>query len=184
MIIVMIKINKVMIRNANMLSDLNKFTEDFAGMSVLLILNYFSEYDNFSSHEKLRDMTAIVILLKLLRQITLLQEAINLMTQCQRTSAAILKRNISHDARVYIDDILVRESKTRYKNEKTLSEVRYFIFEHLKTLDQILISIELSNIKVSEKKSQFYQSEIIIVRFSCDFDERHSEVEKIVKIAN
>ena len=85
---------------------------------------------------------------------------------------------------MYIDNISVRESKARYKNEKTLSEVRHFIFKHLKTLDQILISIKLSNVKVSEKKSQFCQSEIIIMKFSCDFDKRCSEAEKIVKIIN
>ena len=180
----MMKMNKVTVRDTNMLSNLNKFTEDFAGMSVLSILNYFSEYNNFSSYEKLRDMTAIAILLRLLKQIMLLQEAMNSVTQCQRTSAAILKRNISHGARVYINNILIRESKTRYENKKTLSEVKYFIFEHLKTLDQILISIELFNIKVFKKKSQFCQSKIIIIRFSCDFDERYSEVKKIAKIVN
>ena len=73
--------NRVTVRNANMSSDLNKFIEDFAGMSVLLILNYFSEYDNFSSYEKSRDMITIVILLKLLRQTMLLQEVTNLITQ-------------------------------------------------------------------------------------------------------
>src|SRR5215471_16916730 len=128
MIIAATKINRVTVRNANMLSDSDKFVKDFADMSVSSILNYFSEYDNFSSHEKLRDMTAIVTLLKLLRQTTLLQEAMNLMTQCQRASAAILEKNIPHDTRVYIDDISVKEPKTRYKNEKTLSGVRCFIF--------------------------------------------------------
>ena len=104
-------------------------------MNILSILNYFSEYDNFSSHEKLRDMMTIVTLLKLLKQIMLLQEVTNSVTQYQRTSAAIFKRNILYNTRVYIDNILIRESKARYKNEKTLSEIRYFIFKYLKTLD-------------------------------------------------
>ena len=67
MVIAAMKMNGVTVRDANMPPDPDEFAEDFAGMSVLSILDYFSGYDNFPSHEKLRDMTAIVTLLRLLR---------------------------------------------------------------------------------------------------------------------
>ena len=46
------------------------------------------------------------------------------------------------------------------------------------------MSIELSDAKLNEEKSQFCQSEIVIVEYVCDYDERHSEVMKIIKIVN
>jgi len=184
MVIAAMKMNGVTVRDANMPPDPDEFAEDFAGMSVSSILDYFSGYDNFPSHEESRDMTAIATPLGLLRQTTLLQGATNSVAQCQRASAAILERNIPHDARVYIDDIPVRGPKTRYGDEETLPGVRRFIFEHLKTLDRVLVSIELSNVKVSGEKSQFCQPGIIIVGFSCDFDGRRPEAGKVAKIAN
>ena len=76
--IVMMKINEVIIKDVNMPPDFDEFVEDFAEMSILFIINYFFKYDNFSSHEKLRDMTAIATSLGLLRQTTLLQKVTNL----------------------------------------------------------------------------------------------------------
>ena len=67
MMIAMIKMNGVTIRNANLSPNLDEFAENFARMSVLSLMNYFSEYNNFLSHVESRDMTAIVILLNLLR---------------------------------------------------------------------------------------------------------------------
>ena len=76
-IIAATKMNEITFKDTNMLSDSDKFIKNFADMSILSILNYFSEYNNFSSHEKSRDMTAIIILLRLLKQIMLLQEVTN-----------------------------------------------------------------------------------------------------------
>ena len=67
MMIAAIKINKVTIKDVNLSPNLDKFIEDFAGMSVLLLVNYFSKYDNFLSHAEFRDIIAIITLLSLLK---------------------------------------------------------------------------------------------------------------------
>ena len=81
-IITTIKINKVIIKNINLSLNLNKFTEDFAEMSILLLINYFLKYNNFLSYAESRDMMAIAILLGLLRQTILLQKVMNSVAQC------------------------------------------------------------------------------------------------------
>ena len=59
--------NKVTIKNTNLSPNSNKFAENFAGISVLSLINYFLEYDNFSSYVKFRDMMAIATSLNLLK---------------------------------------------------------------------------------------------------------------------
>jgi len=74
--------------------------------------------------------------------------------------------------------------KIKYNNEKISSEIRKYVLKHLQNLNQVLASIELFNAKLNKKKSQFCQSEIIIVKYACDYNKRHSEAAKIVKIVN
>ena len=59
--------NEVTIKNINLSPNLDKFAENFAGISVSLLVNYFLEYDNFSNHAKSRDMIIIITLLDFLR---------------------------------------------------------------------------------------------------------------------
>ena len=61
------KMNKVTIKDINLPPNLNKFAKNFAEMSILSLMDYFLKYDNFPSHVKSRDMTAIIILLSFLR---------------------------------------------------------------------------------------------------------------------
>src|SRR5437773_10826436 len=96
----------------------------------------------------------------------------------------ILAKHISHDVIIYLNDVRVKDSKIKYNDEKMSSEVRKYVLKHLQHLNQVLASIELSSTKLNEEKSQFCQSEIVIVRYACDYDERHSEAAKVAKIVN
>ena len=96
----------------------------------------------------------------------------------------ILAKHISHDIIVYLNDVEVKNLKIKYNNEEVSSEIKKYVLKHLQYLNQVLVSIELSDTKLNEKKFQFCQSEIIIVRYACDYDERHSEAVKVAKIVN
>ena len=96
----------------------------------------------------------------------------------------MLNFNILHDAEVFIDNIEIKKSKTKYNNEKSLSEICCFILEHLQALDHVFLTLKLANVKISEEKSHFDQSEIVIVEYLCDYEKRHSEAAKISKIVN
>ena len=74
------KINMITIRDAHMSPDVKDFAENFAGMSISFLLNYFSKYDNITLHEESRDMIAIQMLVRLLCQVILLQETMNSVT--------------------------------------------------------------------------------------------------------
>jgi len=63
-------------------------------------------------------------------------------------------------------------------------ELRKYVLKHLQCLNQVLVSIELSSTKLNKEKSQFCQSEIVIVEYACDYEERHSETAKVAKIVN
>ena len=76
--IIIIQINEVTIKNANLSPNLDKFAENFTEISISSLMNYFSKYDNFLNYAEFKNMTTIVTLLSFLRQTTLLQRAMNL----------------------------------------------------------------------------------------------------------
>ena len=96
----------------------------------------------------------------------------------------ILAKHISHDASVYLNDVEVKDLKIKYNNEEVLSELRKYVLKHLQYLNQVFVSIELFSAKLNEEKSQFCQSEIVIVEYICNYDKKHSETVKVTKIVN
>ena len=96
----------------------------------------------------------------------------------------MLNFNISYNTEVFIDDIEIKKSKTKYDNEKSLSEIHHFILEHLQILNHVFLILKLTNVKIFEEKSYFDQSEIVIVEYLCNYERRHSKAAKISKIMN
>jgi hypothetical protein len=60
-------INRVTIKDANLPSIPNKFTEKFAERAISSYLDFFSGYDQLKLNEKSKDLIAIIIDLGLLR---------------------------------------------------------------------------------------------------------------------
>ena len=67
--------------DANLLSDIKKFSEKFAGIVVLLLINFYSDYNQIILHSKSHNITAFQILIDLLYQIILSQKITNLVEQ-------------------------------------------------------------------------------------------------------
>ena len=70
--------NKIIIRNANLSSNCEDFTEDFVSMTVSSLLDFYADYDQMKLNKESRDMTAFQTSLELLRMITILIRVINL----------------------------------------------------------------------------------------------------------
>ena len=85
---------------------------------------------------------------------------------------------------IYLNDVEVKNLKIKYNNEKMSLKIRKYMLKHLQCLNQVLVNIELSDTKLNEEKSQFCQSEIVIIRYVCDYDRKHSEAAKVTKIMN
>jgi hypothetical protein len=89
----------------------------------------YSRYDQLELDKKYRDKTAIMMPLGLLRQTTVLQGATNSASQFMRVVTKILEEHIPHIALPFMDDIVVKGPRDRYKDEEMpgLSGVRRFI---------------------------------------------------------
>ena len=96
----------------------------------------------------------------------------------------MLNFNILYNAEVFIDNIKIKKSKTKYNNEENLSEICHFILKHLQILDCVFLTLKLTNVKIFEEKSYFDQSEIVIIEYSCNYEKRHLKAAKISKIVN
>ena len=64
----------------------------------------------------------------------------------------MLKKNHDND-KTYFDDIQIDESKTKYNNEKILSDIQQYMFEYFQYIDHIFVSIELAEAKITKEKS-------------------------------
>ena len=93
----------------------------------------------------------------------------------------MLEENHDNDE-TYFDNVQIDELKTKYNDEKILSDIWWYMFEHFQHIDHILVSIELAEAKITKEKSYWCQNNIIVVRFICNYDSWHLKTAKIVKI--
>jgi hypothetical protein len=73
--------NRVIIRDANLLSAIDEFSEKFVDCAIVSLVNLFFEYDQLSLIEKCRDMIVFMTSLDLMRMTTIFMKAINSVTQ-------------------------------------------------------------------------------------------------------
>jgi hypothetical protein len=120
--------------------------------------------------------------IKLLRMTTLSIRAINSVAQFVRIIIKILIDHILDVARSFLDDIEIKSSKIKYDNEEVASSIRRYIFEHIKSLDAVLVDLEKASITISTLKSHFCMIEFKVISFICDADDRHFDTIKVIKI--
>ncbi len=173
--------NKIIIRDVNLLSDVNEFFKEFVNIIMISLIDLFSEYDQITLTKIYWNLKAFMTFLKLLRQTTLPQDVINFVAQFVRVIIKILK-NLLEICKSFLDDIEVKRLKTIYDNAKITSEVHQFMLKHIKNLDIEFLNFELINCIIFDKKLQFCMSSIKIVKFVCDFHDCRSEDFKIIKI--
>ena len=174
--------NRVTIRDANLPPSSDDFAEEFAGMHILSLVDWFSGYDQVELDVGSRDLTAFMTPIGLMRCTTLPQGATNSVAQFVRIANKILNHHIPERARSFVDDIGVKGPKTDYGEEEVFAGVRRFVLEHLCNLDQVLCDIERSGATVAGAKSQFCMEGIEIVGYVCDREGRHPQSSKIEKI--
>ena len=94
MINVAMNMNEVIIRDINLLFNVEEFSKEFARMCVVFLINFFFEYNQVILIEKSRDLTIFMIFLNLFRITRLLQNAINSMIQFVQIIIEIFKKYI------------------------------------------------------------------------------------------
>jgi hypothetical protein len=181
---VALKMNRVIIRDANLFSAIDEFSEKFADCAIVSLVNLFFEYDQLSLIEKCRDMIVFMISLDLVKMTTIFMKAINFVTQFVRMINKIIVDHVFHHALSFVNDIKIKESKMTYNNEFILSEIRRYVMKHIQWLNDVLTDIERSDCTIFEKKSQFCCEELRVIDFVCDVERRHSNTAKVIKILN
>jgi hypothetical protein len=123
--------NRVIIRDANLSSAIDEFSEEFADCAIVSLVNLFSEYDQLSLIEKCRDMIVFMISLELMRMIIILMRAINSVAQFVRMINKIIVDHVLHHALSFVNDIEVKKSKITYNDEFIVSEIRRYVMKHI-----------------------------------------------------
>ncbi len=120
--------------------------------------------------------------LGLMRMTTLAQDATYLVAQFVRIVLKILKPHLRDRAKLFLDDVRVKEPKTTYNNEELASEIRRYVVEHIQNLDKVLAELERAGITIAGAKFQFCRAVIKIVGYICDANGRHPDNSKVLKI--
>ncbi len=71
MINAVMNINKIIIKNVNLLSDVNKFFKEFINMIIIFLIDLFSKYNQIMLIKIYQDLTVFITFLRLLQQIML-----------------------------------------------------------------------------------------------------------------
>ena len=53
---------------------------------------------------------------------------------------------------IYLNNVRIKNLKIKYNDKKTSLKIRKYVLKHLQYLNQVLASIELSDIKLNEEK--------------------------------
>jgi hypothetical protein len=128
---VALKMNRVIIRDANLLSAMNEFSEEFIDCVIVSLMNLFFEYDQLSLIEKCKDMIVFMTSFDLMKMITIFMKVINSVTQFVRMINKIIVDHVFHHAFLFVDNIEVKESKITYNNEFIFSEIRRYVMKHI-----------------------------------------------------
>ena len=114
-----INMNWYIVWDTNFLSNIKKFIERSAEMTVVSLVNFYSEYNQVELHWKSCDMIVFQTSLELLWQTELSMRATNSVDQFWQIVCWMLEENCDDD-KMYFDDIQINELKMKYNNEKIL----------------------------------------------------------------
>jgi len=73
--------NKVIIKDMNLLLNYEDFMKNFVSMTMLLLLDFYADYNQIKLNEESRDMIIFQIFFKLLRMIIIFIKVMNSVEQ-------------------------------------------------------------------------------------------------------
>ncbi len=95
---VVLKINRVTIRDVNLSSAMNEFFEKFVDCVIVSLIDLFFDCDQLFLVEKCKNMIVFIISLDLMKMTTIFIKAINSMTQFVRVVNKIIVDQVFHHA--------------------------------------------------------------------------------------
>ena len=93
-------------------------------------------------------------------------------------------QQIPHEVRLFLDDCGIKGPKDRYNDAEISPGIRRFVYEHAQIFERYMHDVWASGMTVSGNKSAIGVPGITIVGMVCDYDGRHPEQKKVLKIIN
>ena len=89
-----------------------------------------------------------------------------------------------HVILLYVNDINVKDLKTKYENEEIseLSKIQRFIMKHLQNINCILTDLKCAELMLAVLKLMFCFLKMKLIRFIYNENERYLDSKKIAKI--
>ena len=129
---VVLEMNKVTIRDANLFFSIDEFSEQFVGCMKVFLMNLYSEYDQFFLTVQCRNFTVFQTSIEFVRMTTLFQRATNSVGQFMRIITRILMEHIPRVTLPFMNDIEIKKPKnTSENNEKTAANIKKKILKHI-----------------------------------------------------
>ena len=160
---------------------INEFLEEFARYQCASLIDFFSKYNQLTLNVKSKDIIAFITPFSLLKIITPLQRATNLVAQFIQVVITILEDLFLAIAMLFIDNIRVKGLYTDYSKKLKLLRICRFVFKHLQNLNKALNRIKRAKAFI-RLKSQFFYNSISIVSFVYSFGGRSLAIAKVNKI--
>ena len=184
-------LNAVTIAHSGLPPAAEELAEHFSGRACGGILDLYVGYDERILAEKSRDLTTFQTPFGALRLTTLPMGWTNSVPIFHDDVTYILKDEMPHFTKPYIDDVPIRGPETRYElpggGYETIPEnlgVRRFVWEHLTAVNRIVQRMRYAGGTFSGYKSLLCAEEITVVGHLCTYEGRKPGIDKLWVIAN
>lgn len=182
-------LNRVTIKDAAVPPLLETYAESFGGRACYGMFDLFVGYDQRELDERSRDLTTFQTPLGAQRLTVMPMGYTNAVQTFHGDITFILRPEIPHITRPYIDDIPGKGPPTRYETPDGGYEVipentgiRRFVWEHLVNMNRLIHRIRKAGGTFSGKKSDLCIPEVIIVGHRCTYEGRKADEMRIQKI--
>ena len=179
-------LNKVTIAHSGLPPATEALAEEFAGYACGAMFDLYVGYDERLLDERSRDYTTFQSPFGALRLVTLPMGWTNSVPIFHDDVTYILREEIPHVTRPYIDDVPIKGPRTRYElpdgTHETIPEnpkVRHFVWEHLHNVRRILQRVRHAGGTFSGFKSILCAEEITVVGHRCTYEGRKPDTNRV-----
>ena len=184
-------LNAVTIAHSGLPPATEDLAEQFSGYSCGGILDLYVGYDERKLSTKSRDYTTFQTPFGAMRLVTLPMGWTNSVPIFHDDVTYILREEIPHVTKPYIDDVPIKGPPTRYElpdgGYETIPEnsgIRRFVWEHMNNLNRVLQRVKYAGGTFSGKKSLICCAEFVVVGHRCSYEGRKPEEKRMETILN
>lgn len=120
--------------------------------SLITLINLFSNYDQTTLAITNRNFITFTTSLNLLKITILSMRATNSVTHFCRIIKKIFYDFIPDITKLFVNNISIKASKTKYNKKKFFLNIKRYIYKHLVNVDKILLNFKLAGATINMAK--------------------------------